>query len=135
MNEGHLTWHVAEASRVMDVWVDTRSDPENGRVLLSLGQNDFLKGMKKKFGLKHLDIFSKGSSLADKIKIWLHAEHPACFHFDIENDPNLGWARFWLAPFVENDGLEGENQNKLEDGIMHADGIMHEEEEIGAVAG
>eukprot|EP00392_Amoebophrya_sp_AT5.2_P015793 g16009.t1 len=44
------------------------------------------------------------------------------------------WARFWLAPFVENDGLEGVEVEKgveVENKLEVADGIMHEEEEIG----
>lgn len=102
LNPGHLTWHVTETNRVLDCWVDNRIDEEPGfptRVEINCGQ---FRGWKKCFGLKHLDIFSRGATLASRIKIWIHDKHPACFHYDIENEPDLGWARFWLAPFVDN---------------------------------
>ncbi|CAD7938650.1 unnamed protein product [Amoebophrya sp. A120] len=111
LNPSHLTWHVTEpGKRVIDYWHDSRQDPEGSRVMISLGENDELRGWKKTFGLKHLDIFSRGSSLAGKIKIWLFHQHPACYHYDIEDDPTLGWARFWLAPFADSNvggGNEG----------------------------
>ena len=59
---------------------------------------DAQKGWRKGFGLKHLDIFARSANLSDRMKIWVSGASPACFHFDIDNNPELGWARFWLAP-------------------------------------
>ncbi|CAD7968616.1 unnamed protein product [Amoebophrya sp. A25] len=98
--EHHLLWHVSEASRVMDVWVDSRGDGGSGGRRVTINRNG-LQNWRKSFGLKHLDIFSRGSTLSNKIKLWLSETHPACFHYDIEEDMNKGWARFWLAPFAE----------------------------------
>jgi len=71
---------------------------------LFCGDGGEMNGFKKTFNLKHLDMFSRGSTLGTKIKIWLFAASPACFHYDIEDDPDRGWARFWLAPHVDTAG-------------------------------
>lgn len=110
-----VQWGVVEANHTIDVGIFSRSESDeaatpDASANVALKISTAQTGFSKTFGLRHLEIFSKAQRLSGQVKIWVNEALPACFHFDLDDNPAKGFARFWLAPYVDDRATQSQTQ-------------------------
>lgn len=109
IGDGHVTFHACEMKKVIDFWSDVRSDYLSELRDVSRDPKHRLqvdaakRGFNRSFAMKMLETFSRAGTLSKDIKMWFFDDNPACFHFDLDDSSEKGFARFWLAPHQAND--------------------------------
>lgn len=106
---------------------EVNGDDTNATITTGSGKDDDDEGIESKitvkkevdmsFTLRYLILFSKASSLADKVRIELANNNPAKLIYEFGNSARISFLLACSADGDEDEGTEGEGNNNNDDDI------------------